>query len=98
MNKFKEITDACMSLLNEDFIHDVWIHDGYVDIEIRDDQVAKAKKTIVTHKRKLDTNANIITEFAVGLRSGIPVKTEVIYVTKTLPTIVGVRIREAENA
>ena len=33
MPKFKDLTDACMSLLNNNRIDDVFINDGYVEVK-----------------------------------------------------------------
>lgn len=33
MTEFKDVTDACMSLLNNSRIDDVFINDGYVEVK-----------------------------------------------------------------
>lgn len=41
--EFKDLTDACMSLLNNDRIDDVFINDGYVEIKAMAFQDGKEK-------------------------------------------------------
>ena len=94
---FRDVVDAGMSLLNEDFFDDVDIFaDGYIMVKMRTDQIKKAQRIIAVPKdTDLGDAARIIAEFAIGTRSGVPCKASLEHVDNDAYFV---KVREVEYA